>query len=298
MKAVLIGYGCWGRNLARVLMQQGRLAAVVDSDAAARSACRQQFPGLAVLSSTGELAWSGFNATLIATPPAAHVAQGLEALAAGMDVFIEKPLALNRDGATRLATSAAAADRLLMTGHILEHHPAARALLQLCRAGEIGELRQIKAVRTRRLPRSAHGSVMHELLWHDVALALLIAGRPPEAAQFAETGRGAQDRAVLDIKFGALRATLRGDQQDSVRRSRFVVTGSGGTLEFDDEQTWSDKLRLHRRGNVQAVAVTPGEPLALELEHFANCVRTRAPPGESVTRSLEILALLEACEPR
>jgi predicted dehydrogenase len=52
-----------------------------------------------------------------------HVEICLAAIAAGKDVFVEKPLALVADDARRLAAAVDASDRVLQVGYYYRHHP-------------------------------------------------------------------------------------------------------------------------------------------------------------------------------
>jgi UDP-2-acetamido-3-amino-2,3-dideoxy-glucuronate N-acetyltransferase len=60
----------------------------------------------------------------IATPAASHYPLAKQALLAGKDDLVEKPLALEVAEGQELETLAAQQVRILMVGHILHYHPA------------------------------------------------------------------------------------------------------------------------------------------------------------------------------
>ena len=83
---------------------------------------------------------------VIATPAETHYTLVQQALAAGKDVLVEKPLALTYAGA-HLVQLAETAGRILMVGHVLEYHPAIRQLEALLQHGVLGKVRYIWANR-------------------------------------------------------------------------------------------------------------------------------------------------------
>lgn len=70
------------------------------------------------------LADSAIDAVAVAAPAVAHYDVVKRCLAAGKDVFVEKPLALNADQGQELVTLSEKSGRILMVGHILLYHPA------------------------------------------------------------------------------------------------------------------------------------------------------------------------------
>src|SRR5947208_1583336 len=98
IRVAVVGVGAFGRNHARVyheLQQQGQgveLVAVVDADAAAAQAVARQF-GCRAMGSLEELR-GRVDAASVAVPTVHHLPVAAGLMAAGIDVLIEKPLAL------------------------------------------------------------------------------------------------------------------------------------------------------------------------------------------------------------
>ena len=74
----------------------------------------------------------------ICTPTSSHVDLSLWALDHGYHVLCEKPVALGRDDAARLATSARRAGRVVMPCHQYRFNPAWQRIAQLLNEGAIG----------------------------------------------------------------------------------------------------------------------------------------------------------------
>ena len=64
------------------------------------------------------------DAVAISTYPDTHESMAIAALESGCHVFIEKPLADSVEGAERVVEAARRADRKLVVGYILRHHPS------------------------------------------------------------------------------------------------------------------------------------------------------------------------------
>ena len=73
------------------------------------------------------------DAVCISTYPDTHEAFTLAALDAGCHVFVEKPLAPDTAGARRMVEAAQRADRKLVVGYILRHHPTWQKFIDIAR---------------------------------------------------------------------------------------------------------------------------------------------------------------------
>lgn len=73
------------------------------------------------------------EAVCIATYPDTHEVFAIKAFAAGCHVFIEKPLAATIAGAERVVKAAAKANKKLVVGYILRHHPSWERFIKLGR---------------------------------------------------------------------------------------------------------------------------------------------------------------------
>src|SRR5207244_2105391 len=80
---------------------------------------------------------------VIATPAETHYQIAKEAIEAGKDVLVEKPLTLDVTDGERLVQLGRERGAILMVGHLLEYHPAVLRLRELIESGEIGELQYI-----------------------------------------------------------------------------------------------------------------------------------------------------------
>ena len=153
MKIAVIGAGRWGRNLVRNFNELGVLGMVVDrsQEALTSVACAAGISNDITLS-TGDgfdmltHIW-GLDAVAIATPAETHYELAKMALLRDLDVFVEKPMCLDRDQADELVQLAQEHERILMVGHLLRYHPAFEVLLQKIWDGELGKINYVYSTR-------------------------------------------------------------------------------------------------------------------------------------------------------
>ena len=148
-KVAVIGCGYWGKNLVRNFYNLGVLAMVCDMTHTGRSTAKELAPQAEVVSSLEAALHAPVAGLIIATPAETHYDLVKQALEAGKDVFVEKPLALTYEQGAHLIRLAETYERILMVGHVLEYHPAVLALYALVQQGALGKV-QAPAVRCRR----------------------------------------------------------------------------------------------------------------------------------------------------
>ena len=138
-----IGCGYWGPNLIRnfVEIPGAVVVAVSDLQVEPMNRIRQRFPLIEhATRDYRDLFDLKLDAVVIATPPATHHAIARDCLEHGLHVLVEKPITLNSDDAIDLIRVAEANERVLMVGHTFEYNPAVRALKQMIRNGELGDI--------------------------------------------------------------------------------------------------------------------------------------------------------------
>jgi len=298
----LVGCGAWGQNLLRVLHESrhAELCAVADTSPARREAVRAKVPGVAVVERLEEVALLGARAVVIATPPRTHAPLVLAALEAGLDVFVEKPLALSVADAERCLSRAEELGRIAMVGHLLRYHPAVERLVAMAHEGELGAIRRLSASRL-----SIRGDRSVSALWslgpHD--LSVVHALEPLRIGALSATSGPEGDPVVLAFSTASgIAARIELSSMHSTKVRRILVVGTKGAVMFDDVRA-PDRIFVSRssrqedffEGPVDEVHVAWREPIAIELEHFLRCVEERSRPRTSFEEgSLVVRALVDA----
>ncbi len=308
-RVAVIGCGAWGRNIVRCFAQLGALEAVVDNNAETIESLIALF-GCRAMSAEEALASPDIDAVVIATPPSGHKEMALAAIARGKHVFIEKPVTLDHAEAVAIVDAARGAARVMMTGHILQFHPAYRKLRQLVRDGALGRIQRINANRLNL------GAVRREedALWclapHDVSMTLGLVGQAPDHVDAHGEGHlrdEIADAVTLRLHFPqGEKALIHVSWLHPYKEHRLSVIGSAGMAVFDDTLPWDRKLQLYPhqvsldgatpqvvRADPVAVEIEQNEPLLAECAHFLDCIRDGSEPITGPTEALAVMDVLE-----
>ena len=177
-----IGCGYWGPNLIRnfVEIPGAVVVAVSDLQVEPMNRIRQRFPLIEhATRDYRDLFDLKLDAVVIATPPATHHAIARDCLEHGLHVLVEKPITLNSDDAIDLIRVAEANERVLMVGHTFEYNPAVRALKQMIRNGELGDIYYIDAIRASLGLFQTKANVVWDLAPHDISILRYLLGEDP-----------------------------------------------------------------------------------------------------------------------
>ncbi len=136
VKVVVVGCGNMGSSHARAYhrLEGFELAGLVDRNPGAREKLSQELGGIAQYDSL-EAAMAAVHphAVSICTYPETHRDFTLQALRAGLHVFVEKPIALTVKQAEDIAAAAKETGKKVVVGYILRHHPAWIRFIEIAR---------------------------------------------------------------------------------------------------------------------------------------------------------------------
>jgi UDP-2-acetamido-3-amino-2,3-dideoxy-glucuronate N-acetyltransferase len=313
VKVAVLGCGAWGINHVRVWHEMGRLAMVCDPDAARLAAVAQAYPGVAVSSDPQEaLGRADVAGVVIATPAVTHADLALDAIDAGKDVLVEKPLATAVGDAEKVVDLAASRGRILMVGHVLEYHPAVRTLHDLIAEGALGKLVYLYSNRLNFGRVRTEENALWSFAPHDVALLLRLMGEMPEEVAVrgaVHLSDGVADASLMSLRFPkSVPAHVFVSWLHPFKEHRFVVVGDRQMAVFDDTAPWEEKLLLYphqmewldgrvpvaRKADSIPVPLEAAEPLRVECEAFVDAVSTREAPLTDGPSGLAVLRVLAA----
>lgn len=148
MRLGIAGLGAAGRlMLAAVDAHPGvDLAAVCDPSPDARERARGSSGARAVAKIETLLADPGVDAVYIATPTELHEQHAVLAAQAGKHVLVEKPMAVDLQGATRMIEAAERAGVVLLVGHSHSYDEPYRAIREIITHGELGRVRMMQSL--------------------------------------------------------------------------------------------------------------------------------------------------------
>ncbi len=323
LRVGLAGVGSMGRNHLRVIAAHPdtRLVAVADPDATALDAAVAQTGAAGFADPLAMVSDAGLDAVVVAAPTTNHPALAHAAIARGIPILVEKPLAATTEEALAIVRAGRAAGVPVQVGHVERYNPAVLELGRLLRQGWLTTVYAIVSRRAGPFPaRIRDVGVTVDLATHDADMLSWIAGERP-ARVYAELAQR-KHASHEDLLFGLLhfpsgaRGMLDVNWLTPAKRRQLVVIGEEGMFELDYLTqrltfTKSDLVRSELiggyattfSGDVAEIPVESREPLKAQLDAFVGAIRTGERPyvdGEDGLWAVTIAnaLLLSAAEAR
>ena len=197
-KVAVVGMGYWGKNLVRNFYELGALAAICDSSESVEANCQEKYRNVRFCREFSEvLSDPDIAGVVLATPAMAHYAMAREAIIAGKDVFVEKPLAVEVWQGAELEKLAEENKRILMVGHILQYHPAVLKLRELVQAGTLGQIRYLYSNRLNIGKIRAEENILWSFAPHDISVLLALLNEFP--SRVSSHGAAYLHRNIFDV---------------------------------------------------------------------------------------------------
>ena len=119
------------------------LSALCDISPDRQAYCRAKYPGIPCFASVEELVHSGaVDAVIVATPHPSHSDVAMQALAAGLDVLVEKPVDVSLSKAQALCDAADWSGRTFAVMLNQRTNPLFRKVREIVQSGQLGELKR------------------------------------------------------------------------------------------------------------------------------------------------------------
>ncbi len=314
----LVGLGSMGRNHVRVIAghPETRLAAVADLDADALAAVTAGTAAVGYTDPFAMIAEAELDAVVIAAPTTFHGPLAHAAIARGLPVLVEKPLAATHAEALAIVAAGRDAGVPVQVGHVERYNPAVLRLGRLLREGWLTTIYAIVSRRAGPFPaRIRDVGVTIDLATHDADMLSWIAGERPLRV-YAEVAQR-KHASHEDLLFGLLHfpsgasGMLDVNWLTPAKRRQLVVIGEEGMFELDylTQRLTFTKSDLANgslisgyaptfTGDVLEIEVETHEPLKAQLDAFVHAIRTGERPyvdGEDGAWAVRIATgLLEA----
>jgi predicted dehydrogenase len=269
------------------------------------------------------------DGAILATPNQMHVDGGLECVAAGVPVIVEKPIGDTVEGATRLVEAGEQAGVPVLTGHHRNYSPVMAKAREIVQSGRLGPIVAVVGTALFHKPddyfevgggwrREPGGGPILLNLIHEVNNLLSLVGdivRVQAVTSNATRGFPVEDTAAMVFTFasGALGTFLLSDTAASARSWEQTSQENASYPSYDDEDCY------HIAGTIGSLSVPtmrvrtfPGprswwepfdtategidrsDPLANQVSHFAAVIRGEAHPVCSGRDGLKTLTVVDA----
>ncbi|MDC0304906.1 Gfo/Idh/MocA family oxidoreductase [bacterium] len=307
MKIGVIGAGNWGKNLVDNLSEMGVLAGVADAVSQNRKNAREIQPELAVYESHAEMLADRFDAVAIATPAHTHYPIAKEAMEAGCDVFIEKPMTLDPSEAEALVKLGKEMDKVVMVGHLLLYQPAIVYLKKALERGDIGHVYTFHQRRAKQGRARAVENVLWSFGVHDVAVLLYLAGQAPTEVQVSGhcgLQQRIEDDTYLHLTFpDGSKANLHNSWLWPTVERDLIIVGEKGMFVYDEiaqnvkfvKKAINNDLQNVDEGE-EVVFEGSGQPLRVELNHFVDCCKKRLTPKSCGQNGIDVVRVIDQAE--
>jgi predicted dehydrogenase len=324
-----LGCGYWGPNLLRNFSALPGCAVkyVVDASAERRGFVETNFPlTRAIESHELVLKDPDVQGVVIATPAESHFSLAKQVLEAGKHVFVEKPLATKVVEVDELAKCAAKRNLVVMTGHTFVYNSAVRYVKKLIDSGELGDVRYIYSQRLNLGRIRSDIDALWNFAPHDISIIQYWLG-DPEPVSIGRQGMAYMQEGIDDVVFlsleypGKVIANIHVSWLDPQKVRKMIIVGSRKMVVYDDiadnkiaiydkgidrrailgENMDFDKPQVsgfnYRSGDILIPQVKFAEPLRVEAEHFADCIRNSREPLTGLSHARTVVSILERARP-
>lgn len=301
IRIAVIGAGVFGRHHLRILRQseQAKIVAVIDANPErAETAAKES--GCEVASSVHDLP-GRIDAAIIAAPTSHHAALGVPLLEAGIDVLVEKPIAVTHQDGAALVEAARKHNRILQVGHLERFNPAVAALQNRLTLPLFFEIHRMSLFS----PRSLDVDVVLDLMIHDIDIVLSMVGMEPSEIRAAGIKILSEKVDIANVRLAfptgcIANLTASRVSTERIRKLRLFQPNQYVSLDYEKQSAAAFTVSEGQQIGFETLPIEKSEPLKGEVEDFLHCAATRRAPrvsGEDGLRALDtaldILAKIE-----
>ncbi len=306
LKIALIGCGNWGKNIARNLHEMKSLACIYDTNKELSETLNNEYM-LTTYELNDIFEDKNINAIVIASPAITHKDLAIQSLKCNKDLFVEKPFCLSLPDSQIIAELATNNNRILMVGHLLNYHNAFIKMKELIKNGKIGILQNIRANRLALGAIRSEESVIYDLSAHDISMILSITKELPievNVQSIHHNNNIGPDAICVKLSFSkGVTALINSDWMCPYKEHKFSVTGTKGSLIFDDTKNWPEKLLFNPSfitsknsvvtSPIEKIKIQENEPLKSELEEFLECLYSRKNPLTDQIEAVKVQTVMD-----
>jgi UDP-2-acetamido-3-amino-2,3-dideoxy-glucuronate N-acetyltransferase len=309
----VMGCGYWGKNLVRNFSELKALKMLYDPDGKRAQEMGGLYPQVGIAGRVQEIFEDpSVDGVVVATPAAFHYEVAKEALLAGKDVFVEKPLALKVREGRELVDLAEQKKRILMVGHLLEYHPGILKLKEMVSSGELGKINYIHSTRLNLGKVRTEENILWSFAPHDISVILLLLGEMPSEVSAhggSYLNQGVADVTMTTMDFpSGVKSHIFVSWLHPYKEQKLVIVGDRKMAVFDDvvpkeklllfshRIDWIDRVPVPKKEDAEVIGFQMEEPLKAECRHFLDCIESRQRPRTDGENGLRVLEILDLCQ--
>lgn len=244
----LIGYGYWGKNIAKVVFnsQNMYLDAIVDISQENQNNAKNTYPNIKTYSCLDDLL--GLNnktVVIIATPVHTHYLIVKECLERGHHVLCEKILSTNKNEIQQLYDIADKNNLILEVGYTFLYNSAVDYIKKSIESKELGNIVYLTFKRTGYGPIRQDVNVILDLTAHDISMLIYWIGIPDWAiaSEIFCLSKTKSDAAFIQLGYNnGLIVNIHCSWITPIKQRVVEINGTKGIIIFDDVST-SEKIK-------------------------------------------------------
>ena len=255
------------------------------------------------------------EAVYMVTPNALHREYTERAAGLGKHVLCEKPMSVSAADAQAMIDACARARVQLMIAYRIQYEHTNRSLIDMARAGKLGTVRSIHAINVqnqsapdqwRQIRALSGGGSLPDIGLYCLNTVRALTGEEPveiSAAIHSPAGdprfREVEDLAAFTLRFPSGIVASCTSCYSAHQHSELQVMGVDAWARIASAFSYhGQKLTVSRRDGIREAEteykLNPSSQFALEIDHFAECVRTGRKPRTGGAEGLQDQKLMAA----
>lgn len=292
VRVAIVGCGRMGAERANQAARAGATVAYcVDTDEERARTLATQFQS-SPISNADSMQWRDIQAVFVCTPPSLR-AVALDAVAAGVAVFVEKPVGLTKNDGTVLAEAIQRRPVINAVGYMNRYRPSVHAAREFAKASTLSAVAAHWACKRYAVPWWEHpelsGGPFNEQATHLVDLCRYVAGDIAEVRAFAGPAGDEHNiaRAAVAMRFenGAVGTLVYTCEADDKHIGLHIVTAHGAmelrgwnfAVAGADDGAEPNPFELETRAFLAAVAAGDGRTILCDV---ADAIKTQTAVDE------------------
>jgi len=248
MKISLIGYGYWGRNIARTLKEEGYEFIIFDEDKTQINEAKKLYEFKEFNSYEDILQDDGIEAIFIATPPKTHYHLAKKALLNNKHIFVEKPFCLSLDEAYELIELAEKKSLIYMVDHIFIYSEPVKFI-----KNSLDSLGDVIYINSRRINLGLFQyttDVIWDLAVHDLSIIDYLVGLDiKKVSVFKRKYKNFPNEALANINLelnSGITVSINVSWLSPIKVREMIIGGSKKTIVYNDVE--KEKIKIYDAG--------------------------------------------------
>jgi predicted dehydrogenase len=293
LKVALIGYGYWGKILAKSinLRSDYQLHNIIDQNRSALREAELNFPN-ARLENNAKLILKSkeIDAVIIASPAKTHFKLALEALEEGKHVLVTKPAAISFDELMILKKKTEDTGLSLLVDHTFLYSPAVQKIKDILDKNILGKIIYFDSIRTGLGIIKDDVDIIHDLAIHDLAILDFLFGEGiKNSISDAKSAFSNMQLTQANINlnyFNGMNAHINVNWISPLKQRQLIIAGDNKILVWNDQKKEEklliydtgveiDKAKkiIYKNGNLENIKYSERETLQFEFDNFINSIK-------------------------